>query len=355
MALREVEGVAGAPWERPLGGVARPTGGRVRAAGRQPARRPRPPAAVRLPPARRRARPAQAAAVRLRDPGVHRPARHVAVARGVRAEHRSSGSTRCSRRGACPDAVIVFVDAWTSRGGSQFINSAGDRPLPGLPVRRGRAVHRRALSDARRRAITAGSPASRRAATARWWCRCCVPTCSARSPRTPATRCSSAATSPSSARSPGRCATTSRAPTRCSSSSLATADHFDFGEVRRRRSRRTRYACCVLAGPRPARARRCSRSTISTGRLIDEIWALWLEHDPVRMAPAPRRRAAQHAPDLPRRRPQRRVLPRPRRAGVRGRARRSSASTHTLELFDGKHGGITYRYPGAIRELRARR
>jgi len=25
--------------------------------------------------------------------------------------------------------------------------------------------------------------------------------------------------------------------------------------------------------------------------------------------------------------------------------------SHTLELFDGKHGGITYRYPGAIREL----
>ena len=24
---------------------------------------------------------------------------------------------------------------------------------------------------------------------------------------------------------------------------------------------------------------------------------------------------------------------------------------HTVELFDGKHGGITYRYPGAIREL----
>ena len=25
---------------------------------------------------------------------------------------------------ACPDAILVFVDAWTSRGGSQFINSA---------------------------------------------------------------------------------------------------------------------------------------------------------------------------------------------------------------------------------------
>ena len=24
---------------------------------------------------------------------------------------------------------------------------------------------------------------------------------------------------------------------------------------------------------------------------------------------------------------------------------------HTLELFDGKHGGISYRYPGAIRQL----
>ena len=39
-------------------------------------------------------------------------------------------------------------------------------------------------------------------------------------------------------------------------------------------------------------------------------------------------------------------------------ARRRSAAEldklgveHTLELFDGKHGGITYRYPGAIREL----
>jgi hypothetical protein len=24
---------------------------------------------------------------------------------------------------------------------------------------------------------------------------------------------------------------------------------------------------------------------------------------------------------------------------------------HSLELFEGKHGGLTYRYPGAIREL----
>jgi hypothetical protein len=24
---------------------------------------------------------------------------------------------------------------------------------------------------------------------------------------------------------------------------------------------------------------------------------------------------------------------------------------HSLDLFEGKHGGLTYRYPGAIREL----
>src|SRR2546421_12613500 len=25
--------------------------------------------------------------------------------------------------GGCPDGIVVFIDAWTSRGGSQFINS----------------------------------------------------------------------------------------------------------------------------------------------------------------------------------------------------------------------------------------
>ena len=28
-----------------------------------------------------------------------------------------------------------------------------------------------------------------------------------------------------------------------------------------------------------------------------------------------------------------------------------AGATCTLELFDGAHGGLTYRYPGAIREL----
>ena len=63
---------------------------------------------------------------------------------------------------------------------------------------------------------------------------------------------------------------------------------------------------------------------------------------------APRRRAALAAPRLPRRRQSGRVVPRPRRAGLRGELDKLGVE-HTLELFDGKHGGLTYRYPGAIR------
>ena len=52
--------------------------------------------------------------------------------------------------GECPDAIVVFVDCWTSYGGSQFLNSHEPRPLPGLPVRRGPRLRRRPLPDARR-------------------------------------------------------------------------------------------------------------------------------------------------------------------------------------------------------------
>jgi enterochelin esterase-like enzyme len=31
-------------------------------------------------------------------------------------------------QGGCPEAIVVFVDAWTSRGGSQFLNSSATGP-----------------------------------------------------------------------------------------------------------------------------------------------------------------------------------------------------------------------------------
>ena len=101
---------------------------------------------------------------------------------------------------------------------------------------------------------------------------------------------------------------------------------------------------------RSGRARRCCRSTIATGRLIDDVWAQWLEWDPVRMAP-------RHADAL---RSMRRIYLDAGKAdewfldlGAQAFAAELDklGVEHTLELFDGKHGGLTYRYPGAIREL----
>ena len=80
------------------------------------------------------------------------------------------------------------------------------------------------------------------------------------------------------------------------------------------------------------------------------MWAQWLEKDPVRMAPA-------HADAL---RSMRRIY---LDAGTRDEyfldlgAMAFSTELdklgvqHTIELFDGPHAGIAWRYPGAIREL----
>jgi S-formylglutathione hydrolase FrmB len=89
---------------------------------------------------------------------------------------------------------------------------------------------------------------------------------------------------------------------------------------------------------------------LETGRLVPDVWEQWLAHDPVRMA-------AGHADAL---RSMRRIYLDAGKAdeyyldiGARAFAGELEALgvEHTLDLFDGKHGGIAYRYPGAIREL----
>ena len=101
---------------------------------------------------------------------------------------------------------------------------------------------------------------------------------------------------------------------------------------------------------RRSRARRCCPFDVATGRLIDDVWAQWLDKDPVRMAPA-------HADAL---RSMRRIYLDAGRgdeyfldlgAQAFGAELDKLGVEHTLELFDGTHGGSTYRYPGAIREL----
>jgi len=87
-----------------------------------------------------------------------------------------------------------------------------------------------------------------------------------------------------------------------------------------------------------------------TGRLIDDVWAHWLECDPVRMAP-------RHADAL--RGMKRIYLDSGDKdewfldLGARAFADELDrlGVSYTFELFPGKHGGIQHRYPKAIRAL----
>src|SRR3954465_14130800 len=89
---------------------------------------------------------------------------------------------------------------------------------------------------------------------------------------------------------------------------------------------------------------------IATARLHDDIWALWLDKDPVRMAPP-------HAPAPPSPPPGSPAAGRGDEYFLDLGATAFAAELdalgvpYTLDLFDGRHGGLTYRYPGAIREL----
>ena len=302
MSLREVDGPAGAPWERPLHGTLDRLVVESDAAGRQPARRPGAPPAVGLPPAGRRARPPAAAAERLRDPGLHRPARHVGEPRRRSSRRCSSASTRCSP----PATARTRSSCSSTPGRPTAARSSSTRPrtgpLPGLPVRRGR---RRSSTSATRRVAEPRPPRADRqvvaAATARWSCRCCAPTSSARSPRTPATRCSRPATCPSS-RSVARAAArrVRRLLRRRSSSALAAADHFDVTswleplEV---------YGYAAAYSPDPAQPGQGAAAVRRRDRPPDRrrVGAV-AGQGPGADGAAPRRRAALDAAHLPRRR-----------------------------------------------------
>ena len=250
--------------------------------------------------------------------------------------------------GECPDAIVVFVDAWTSRGGSQFLNSAGtghyldylcdevvpfvDERYPTLPSREHRGLTGKssggygAMVVPMLRPDVFGALASH-AGDALFEC-CYQPDF------------------PPVARD--------------------LREHFDGSyEVFHQRLARGRPFRLVAAlasrsrstaTPRPTlptrivRARRWLPFDISTGRLVDDVWQRWLERDPVRMAPvhAGRSGACGGCTWMPAGTMStswiwapRRSLPELGEAGV----------AHSLELFDGKHGGIGYRYPRAIREL----
>jgi len=248
--------------------------------------------------------------------------------------------------GECPPALVVFVDAWTSYGGSQFINSTSigpymdylcdevvpfvDERYPALPGRDHRGLTGKssggygAMVVPMLRPDVFGALASH-AGDALFEC-CYLPNF------------------PQIAR---KLRDDFEGSWDVVWERIRAADHFDFDRF----ENADMYGYAAAYSPDPQQPGKALMPfELTTGRLIDEVWAQWLDWDPVRMAP-------RHADAL---RSMRRIHV---ESGKRDEwyldlgAQAFAAELdklrveHTLELFDGKHGGLTYRYPGAIREL----
>ncbi|MDQ6834590.1 MAG: alpha/beta hydrolase-fold protein [Actinomycetota bacterium] len=249
--------------------------------------------------------------------------------------------------GECPPAVIVLVDAWTSRGGSQFLNSTStgryqdylcDEVVPFVDQRYDTLAHpsHRGLSGKSSGGYGAmvvpmmrpdvfGALASH-AGDALFEC-CYLPGF------------------PAVARQLRDEFDGSFEVFERERAESPTFDFSRFGKPLEIYG----YACAYSPDPaRPGEA--VLPFELETGRLRDEVWQQWLDLDPVRMAP-------HHTDAL---KGMRRIYLDAGRGdewyldlGAQAFASELErlGVAHTLELFDGKHGGISYRYPAAIREL----
>jgi hypothetical protein len=249
--------------------------------------------------------------------------------------------------GDCPDAIVVLVDAWTSYGGSQFIDSSSTGPymtylsdevVPFVDERYPTLAHRD------HRGLTGKSSGGYGAMV--------VPMLR---PDVFGALASHAGDALFELCYGGDFPKAARALRESFDGSyevfferLAAADHFEFD---RWAYPLEAYGYAACYSPDPANPGKALLPfEIDTGRLVDDVWRQWLEWDPVRMAPA-------YAEAL---RSMKRIYLDAGKSdeyyldlGATAFAKEvdRAGATCTLELFDGTHGGLTYRYPGAIREL----
>jgi S-formylglutathione hydrolase FrmB len=248
--------------------------------------------------------------------------------------------------GASP-ALVVFVDAWTSYGGSQFINSAGtgrymdylcDEVVPFIDERYD------AAPDRNHRGLTGKSSGGYGAMV--------VPMMR---PDVFGALASHAGDALFEACYLKDFPVTARLLRDQYEGSfdrffekLRAAPAFDYGEHGAVLNTYAMAACYSPDESIPGKAR--LPFDVATGKLDDDVWAEWLEWDPVRMAP-------KHAESL---RSMKLIYLDAGRSdeyfldlGAQAFAKELDALdvAHTLELFNGRHGGISYRYPKAIAEL----
>jgi hypothetical protein len=248
--------------------------------------------------------------------------------------------------GDCPDAVVVFVDAWTRRGGSQFLNSTStgrymdylcdevvpfvDERYPTYGDREHRGLSGKSSGGYGAMVVPMLRPdvfagIASHAGDALFEC-CYLPDF------------------PAVAR---ELRDSFDGSWEVFHERLAEAPAFDFHRFGKP-FEIYGYACAY--SPDPDRPGEALLPFESTGRLREDVWRRWLELDPVRLASV-------HADAL---HSMRRIYLDAGRSdewhldlGAQAFAQELSrlGVDHSLELFDGRHGGITYRYPGAIREL----
>jgi S-formylglutathione hydrolase FrmB len=344
MSLREAEGPAGAPWERPLHGTldrlvvesellaGNPLG--------DPSRRPlwvyRPPGV---------------------EPDHPRPLPSVYVIQGFTGQldmwqNRVAFEPTLIERldaqfaaGDCPDAIVVLVDAWTSFGGSQFLNSSSTGPYMDylcdevVPFVDGRYP---TAADRDRRGLTGKSSGGYGAMV--------VPMIRPDVFGGFASHAGDALFEACYLPEFPACARQLRDDFAGSWElffrQVTAAERVDF----KRFAPLELYGYAAAYSPDPAQPGRALIPFDAHGRLVDDVWQQWLEKDPVRMA-------AGHADAL---RSMRRIHLEAGTAdeyfldlGAQAFAAELDAlgADHTLELFEAGHANIGYRYPAAIREL----
>jgi hypothetical protein len=249
--------------------------------------------------------------------------------------------------GDCPDAIVVFVDAWTSRGGSQFLNSTStgryldylcDEVVPFIDA------HYPTVADRERRGIS-GKSSGGYGAMVVPMLRPDVFGALASHAGDALFECCYLPGFPEVAR---MLRDDFEGSFENFQQQRAERDHFDWARFGKPLEM---YGYASAYSPDPGRPGEALLPfEIDTGRLVSDVWELWLALDPVRMAP-------QHADAL---KSMRRIYLDAGRSdewfldlGAQAFAKELTrlGVEHTLELFAGRHGGISYRYPGAIREL----
>jgi len=343
MALHPVEGVPGPPWERPLAGtVERLVVQSELLAGNplgDPARRP---LYVYLPPGA--------------DAG-ERPTVYLLQGYGGQLDSwwsRPDFELNMFERldamfaaGDCPPAVIVFADAWTAYGGSQFLNSPSTGPymdyicdevVPFIDARYPTAASRDRRGVSGKSSGGYGAMVLAMMRPDVWGAF--------------GSHAGDALFEVSYLPEFPRVARTLRdhfdGSFEVFLEHFAQLEHFDFGRDALPLS--TYGMACAYTPDADRPGHGLIPFEVSTGRLIDDIWERWLALDPVRMAP-------RHAEAL---RSMRRIYLDAGTSddffldlGARAFADQLDklGAAHSLELFDGTHSGTQHRYPRAVREL----